>query len=317
MKKILFIDTVHPYLWKELQNEGYICYEGYDLNEKDIIEQHHDAYGLVIRSRIIINTNFLSHFNNLTFIARAGSGMENIDINYANSKNILSINASEGNKQAVAEHALSMLLSLFNNLNKADGEVKKGIWRREENRGIELSGKTVGIIGYGNNGSALAKLLSGFDTKVLAYDKYKRKYTSKYAIESDMQTIFEQTDIMSLHIPLSEETQHLVNDRFLKQFHKPIYLINTSRGPCLDTKSLVANLKSGKVLGACLDVLEHEKTSFENLSKQTTDLKQLIDSDKVILSPHIAGWTKESELKIAQVLLRKIIAHKTLKKKLI
>ena len=317
MKKVLFIDSVHPYLWNELQNEGYTCFEGYDFTEKDIIEQHHDAYGIVIRSRIRINANFLSHFNNLTFIARAGSGIENIDINYANSKNILLINAPEGNKQAVAEHVLGMLLSLFNNLNKADSEVKKGIWQREENRGIELSGKTVGIIGYGNNGSALAKLLSGFDTKVLAYDKYKRKYTSKYAIESDIQTIFEQTDILSLHIPLSEETQHLVNDRFLKQFHKPIYLINTSRGPCLDTKSLVENLKSGKVLGACLDVLEHEKTSFENLSKQTTDLKQLIDSDKVILSPHIAGWTKESELKIAQVLLRKIIAHKTLKKKLI
>ena len=177
-----------------------------------------------------------------------------------------------------------------------------------------MSGKTVGIIGYGNNGSALAKLLSGFDTKVLAYDKYKRKYTPKYAIESDMQTIFEQTDILSLHIPLTEETHGLVNDGFLKQFHKPIYLINTSRGPCLDTKSLLKNLKSGKVLGACLDVLEYEKTSFENLSKQTPELKQLLDSDKVILSPHIAGWTKESELKIAQVLLRKIIAHTDFKK---
>ncbi|MBH83814.1 MAG: hypothetical protein CMP70_03980 [Flavobacteriales bacterium] len=313
MKKVLFIDSVHPYLWNELQNEGYICIKGYDFTENDIIEQHNDACGLVVRSRIKINANFLSHFNNLTFIARAGSGMENIDINYANSKKILPINAPEGNKQAVAEHVLTMLLSLFNNLNKANGEVKKGIWQREENRGIEVSGKTVGIIGYGNNGSALAKLLSGFDTKVLAYDKYKRKYTPKYAIESDMQTIFEQTDILSLHIPLTEETHGLVNDEFLKQFHKPIYLINTSRGPCLDTKSLVANLKSGKVLGACLDVLEYEKTSFENLSIQTTELKQLLDSDKVILSPHIAGWTKESELKIAQVLLRKIIAHNTLK----
>ncbi len=313
MKKVLFIDSVHPYLWNELQNEGYTCIEGYVFNENDIIEQHNDACGLVVRSRIKINANFLSHFNNLTFIARAGSGMENIDINYANSKKILSINAPEGNKQAVAEHVLTMLLSLFNNLNKANGEVKKGIWQREENRGIEVSGKTVGIIGYGNNGSALAKLLSGFDTKVLAYDKYKTEYTPKYAIESDMQTIFEQTDILSLHIPLTEETHGLVNDEFLKQFHKPIYLINTSRGPCLDTKSLVANLKSGKVLGACLDVLEYEKTSFENLSIQTTELKQLLDSDKVILSPHIAGWTKESELKIAQVLLRKIIDHNTLK----
>ena len=307
MKKVLFVDTVHPYLWEELQKEGYSCFEGYDLSEKAIVEQHNDAYGLVIRSRISINANFLSHFNKLTFIARAGSGMENIDVDYARSKNICTINAAEGNKQAVAEHALGMALSLFNNLNKADGEVREGIWQREENRGIELSGKTVGIIGYGNNGSALAKVLSGFDTKVLAYDKYKTNYTPKYAIESDMQTIFEQADILSLHIPLTDETQHLVKDSFLKQFHKSIFLINTSRGACLDTKSLVANLNSGKVLGACLDVLEYEKTSFENLSEQTTELKQLLESDKVIFSPHIAGWTQESQLKIAQVLFQKII----------
>ena len=307
MKKALFVDNVHPYLWEELQKEGYSCFEGYDLNEKAIIEQHNDAYGLVIRSRISINANFLSHFNKLTFIARAGSGMENIDIEYAHSKNICTINAAEGNKQAVAEHGLAMILNLFNNLNKADGEVRKGIWLREENRGIELSGKTVGIIGYGNNGSALAKLLSGFDTKVLAYDKYKINYSPKYAIESDMQTIFKQADILSLHIPLTEETQHLVNDAFIKQFLKPIYLVNTARGSCLDTRALVANLKSGKVLGACLDVLEYEKTSFENLSKQPTELKQLLESNKVIFSPHIAGWTEESQLKIAKVLYQKII----------
>ena len=307
MKKVLFLDTVHPYLLEELQKEGYSCIEGYDLSEKAIIKQHNDIYGLVIRSRISINTNFLSNFNKLTFIARAGSGMENIDVNYAHSKNIHVINAAEGNKQAVAEHTLGMILSLFNNLNKADSEVRKSIWQREENRGIELNGKTVGIIGYGNNGSALAKILSGFDTKVLAYDKYKTNYTSKYAIESDMQTIFEQADILSLHIPLTEETQHLVKDSFLKQFHKSIFLINTSRGACLDTKSLVANLNSGKVLGACLDVLEYEKTSFENLSEQTKELKLLLESDRVILSPHIAGWTQESQLKIAQVLFQKII----------
>ena len=307
MKKVLFVDTVHPYLWEELQKEGYSCIEGYDLSENAIIEQHNDIYGLVIRSRISINANYLSHFNKLTFIARAGSGMENIDVKYAHSKNILTINAAEGNKQAVAEHALGMILSLFNNLNKADSEVRKSIWQREENRGIELNGKTIGIIGYGNNGSALAKILSGFDTKVLAYDKYKTNYTPKYAIESDMQTIFEQADILSLHIPLTEETQYIVKDSFLKQFHKPIYIINTSRGSCLDTKSLVANLNSGKVLGACLDVLEYEKTSFENLSEQTKELKQLLESDRVILSPHIAGWTEESQLKIAQILFQKII----------
>jgi len=231
--------------------------------------------------------------------------MENIDSDFAQTKNIHCLNAAEGNKQAVAEHALGLMLSLFNNLKKADQEVRKGIWNREENRGLELSGKTVGIIGYGNNGSALAKVLSGFDTKVLAYDKYKTNYAPKYAIESDMQTIFEQADILSLHIPLTEETELLVNTKFLSQFKKSIYLINTSRGKCVDTEALVKNLNSGKVLGACLDVLEYEKSSFENLSDSET-LTQLFESEKVILSPHVAGWTKESKLKLAQVLLQKI-----------
>jgi D-3-phosphoglycerate dehydrogenase len=305
MKKVLFVDTVHPYLWNELEKEGYQCVEGYSLSKEQIIQQNIDLHGIVIRSRFKLDAHFIDHFKDLKFIARAGSGMENIDSDFAQTKNIHCFNAAEGNKQAVAEHALGLLLSLFNNLKKADQEVRKGIWNREENRGLELSGKTVGIIGYGNNGSALAKVLSGFDTKVLAYDKYKTNYAPKYAIESDMQTIFEQADILSLHIPLTEETELLVNTKFLSQFKKSIYLINTSRGKCVDTEALVKNLNSGKVLGACLDVLEYEKSSFENLSDSET-LTQLFESEKVILSPHVAGWTKESKLKLAQVLLQKI-----------
>tara|TARA_B100000497_G_scaffold77095_1_gene86212 strand:- start:1218 stop:2147 length:930 start_codon:yes stop_codon:yes gene_type:complete len=305
MKKVLFVDTVHPYLWNELEKEEYQCVEGYSLSKKQIIQQNIDLHGIVIRSRFKLDAHFIDHFKDLKFIARAGSGMENIDSDFAQTKNIHCFNAAEGNKQAVAEHALGLLLSLFNNLKKADQEVRKGIWNREENRGLELSGKTVGIIGYGNNGSALAKVLSGFDTKVLAYDKYKTNYAPKYAIESNMQTIFEQADILSLHIPLTGETEHLVNTKFLSQFKKSIYLINTSRGKCVDTEALVKNLNSGKVLGACLDVLEYEKSSFENLSDSET-LTQLFEFEKVILSPHVAGWTKESKLKLAQVLLQKI-----------
>jgi D-3-phosphoglycerate dehydrogenase len=310
MKKVLFVDTVHPLLWKQLEKEGYKCIEGYSLSKEEIVAQHKDVFGIIIRSRLRIDSNFIACFSDLTFIARAGSGMENIDHEYANSKGIHCFNAAEGNRQAVAEHALGMLLGLFNNLNKADKEVRKGLWKREENRGLELSGKTVGLIGYGNNGSAFAEVLSGFSVKILAYDKYKTNYSSERDVESDMQTIFQEADILSLHIPLTEETQHLVNDTFINQFKKPIFIINTSRGQCLNTNALVENLQTGKVLGACLDVLEHEKSSFENLKDYPSELKLLLASEKVILSPHVAGWTQESKLKLAQVLLQKIMAIK-------
>jgi D-3-phosphoglycerate dehydrogenase len=230
--------------------------------------------------------------------------MENIDEEFATSKGIACLNAPEGNRQAVAEHALGMLLSLFNTLNTADLEVRQGLWKREENRGIELNGKTVGIIGYGHNGSAFADVLGGFGVKLLAYDKYKSNYSEK-AIESDMQTIFNEADILSLHIPLTDETHHLVNDEFIQRFKKPFYLINTSRGQCVKTVDLLDAMQDGKVLGACLDVLEDEKTSFEKL-ENSVDFQRLIQSKKVILSPHVAGWTKESKLKLAQVLLEKI-----------
>lgn len=306
MKKVLFIDTVHHYLWNALEKKGYQCIEGYSLSKNEIKAINHEIYGLVIRSRFKIDAEFINHIKGLHFIARAGSGMENIDEHFAQSKGIHCFNAAEGNKQAVAEHALGMILSIFNKLNKADGEVRKGLWQREENRGIELSGKVVGIIGYGNNGSAFAEILSGFDVKVLAYDKYKTEYSTEKVIESNIQAIYEQSDILSLHVPLTEETYHLVNNEFINRFKKPIYIINTSRGKCLETTALVTHLNTGKVLGACLDVLEVEKNSFENLSEQPYNLKQLLKSDKVIFSPHIAGWTKESKLKLAKTLFKKI-----------
>lgn len=304
MKKVLFVDTVHPMLWEELEKEGFHCIEAYGLSKEEVKAISSDTYGIVIRSRFKIDAPFLDACQELRFIARAGSGMENIDEEFATSKGIACLNAPEGNRQAVAEHALGMLLSLFNTLNTADLEVRKGLWKREENRGIELNGKTVGIIGYGHNGSAFADVLGGFGVKLLAYDKYKSNYSEK-AIESDMQTIFNEADILSLHIPLTDETHHLVNDEFIQRFKKPFYLINTSRGQCVKTVDLLDAMQDGKVLGACLDVLEDEKTSFEKL-ENSVDFQRLIQSKKVILSPHVAGWTKESKLKLAQVLLEKI-----------
>ena len=304
MKKVLFVDTVHPMLWEELEKEGFHCIEAYGLSKEEVKAISSDTYGIVIRSRFKIDAPFLDACQELRFIARAGSGMENIDEEFATSKGIACLNAPEGNRQAVAEHALGMLLSLFNTLNTADLEVRQGLWKREENRGIELNGKTVGIIGYGHNGSAFADVLGGFGVKLLAYDKYKSNYSEK-AIESDMQTIFNEADILSLHIPLTDETHHLVNDEFIQRFKKPFYLINTSRGQCVKTVDLLYAMQDGKVLGACLDVLEDEKTSFEKL-ENSVDFQRLIQSKKVILSPHVAGWTKESKLKLAQVLLEKI-----------
>ena len=303
--KILFIDKVHPSLKNDLEENNYICDESYNLSKKEIEKKIYQYNGIIIRSRFIIDSKFIEKAKNLKFIARAGSGLENIDIEFAESKKIVCFNASEGNRQAVAEHAIAMILSLFNNLNRADNEIRKGKWFRESNRGIEISGKTIALIGYGNNGSAFANVLKGFGVKILAYDKY----LDNYDFQSKMKEIYKQSDIVSLHIPLTEETKHLVNDKFIDRFSKDFYLINTSRGKCVNTNSLVKALKKGKIKGVCLDVLEYEKTSFEELSSigLNSDMKYIIHSKKTILSPHIAGWTIESNIKIANVLRKKIL----------
>ena len=302
--KILFIDTVHPFLKQELEKQNYICDTAYDKNKAEIQKIIHNYQGVIIRSRFIIDKVFLDYASELKFIARAGSGLENINVAYAESKNINCYNASEGNRQAVAEHALGMLLSLFNNLNKADQEVRNGKWEREENRGRELAQKTIGIIGYGNNGSAFPEVLKGFDVTILAYDKY----LTGHPYQSTMESIYKQADIVSLHIPLTAETTSLVNNDFIHKFEKDFYIINTARGKCVNTKDLVLALENGQIKGACLDVLEYEKTSFENLSQEgfTAEMQYLMDSPKTILSPHIAGWTRESNVKITEVLLKKI-----------
>ena len=301
--KILFIETVHSLLKEQLEKNGHICKTAYDKN-KDQIEKIIDQYeGIIIRSKFKIDKKFIDKANKLKFIARAGSGMENIDVKYAVNKNISCYNAAEGNSQAVAEHAIGLLLCLFNNIAKSNREISKGKWEREENRGIEINRKKIGIIGYGNTGKALTKLLESFNAEIFVYDKYLLDYKYK----STMQEIYNNVDILSLHIPLTKETTYLINDDFINKFHKPFYLINTSRGKCVNTKSLVNALKSGKINGACLDVIEYEDPSFIQINKKPKELNYLINSKKTILTSHIAGWTKESNLKIAETLFKKIM----------
>jgi D-3-phosphoglycerate dehydrogenase len=258
-----------------------------------------------------MNRQLIDKATNLKFIGRVGAGMESIDVAYAESKGIKCFNSPEGNRDAVGEHALGMLIAVMNNFLHADKQVRNGEWKREENRGVEIKGKTIGIIGYGNMGSAFAKKLKGFEANVIAYDKYKFNYSDEFVKEVSLEEIFENSDILSLHVPLTDETHYMLNASFINKFKKKFWLINTSRGAVVNTNDLVAALKSGKVKGAALDVIEYEETSFETLSgKDLPDAwKYLISSDKVILTPHIAGWTVESKIKLAKVLAEKIIAY--------
>jgi D-3-phosphoglycerate dehydrogenase len=306
---ILFIDSVHPLLQKELEAHGFICHLQYEWSREKIGEELHKFEGVVIRSRVKLDKELIDKGTNLKFIARAGAGMENIDVPYAESKGIKCLPSAEGNRDAVAEHALGMLLCLFNNIIRADREVRQGLWVREGNRGVELQGKTVGIIGYGNMGSAFAQRLKGFDCNVTAYDKYKKNYSNEYVRETTMEELFEKTDILSIHLPLTEETIGIINRAFLEKFKKNIYFINTSRGKQVVTEDLVSCMKTGKVIGACIDVLEYESLSFEGLDKNNLpeSFHYLAKSDRVVLTPHIAGWTHESNEKISATLAKKIL----------
>jgi D-3-phosphoglycerate dehydrogenase len=311
MPSVLFIDSNHPILHTLLQEAGIQCDLHYHWTEEEISKNLHLYDGLVIRSRILLGKELIDRGSKLRFIARAGAGMENIDVAYAESKGILCLNSPEGNKDAVAEHAIGMLLSLFNHLCRANREVRNGEWKREPNRGLELMGKTMGIIGYGNMGMAFAQRLKGFGVTVLAYDKYKKGFSDAYVQEVSLEKLQEEADIVSLHIPLTEETLFFANDLFFQHFAKNIYVINTARGKVLKTDDLIKNIAGGKVLGACLDVLEYESVSFERIEseKMPPGFRNLIESDKVLLSPHIAGWSKESNEKIARVLAEKIIGQ--------
>ncbi len=309
MKKVLFLDTVHPILEERLTASGFECIDATLLPIESIKPLLKDAFGIVIRSRFTMDSNFLQHAPNLKFIARSGAGMENIDEAYCSERNIQLFNAPEGNRNAVSEHALGMLLALFNKLVKSDNEVRSGKWDREGNRGVELDGKTVGIIGYGNNGSAFAKKLRGFDVTVLAYDKYKTGFGNQFIHESSLEDLFTNADIVSFHIPQNEETLFMANDEFFSNFKKNVYLINLSRGKIVQTSALVKALKSGSILGACLDVLEYEKSSFESFFEEEipSDFKYILESEKTLLSPHVGGWTHESYYKLSDVLADKVL----------
>jgi D-3-phosphoglycerate dehydrogenase len=306
--KILHLDTNHPLLINQLNERGFQNDEDYTSSKEEIISKIHLYDGIIIRSRFSIDAAFLDSATNLKFIGRVGAGLENIDCAYAESKGITLIAAPEGNSNAVGEHSLAMLLSLFNKLNQADKEVRQGKWLREKNRGIELDGKTIGLIGYGNMGKSFAKKLCGFDVTVVCYD-IKSSVGDKNCTQVSLEELQEKSDILSLHTPQTALTKNMINTRFINGFKKNFWLINTARGTAVNTENLVDALKSGKILGAGLDVLEYEKTSFENLfsaQKMPIPLEYLINSENVILSPHVAGWTLESKQKLAQTMVDKI-----------
>ena len=307
--KILHLDTNHPLLLNQLNDLGFINDEDYTSSKEEIKLKIKDYDGFIIRSRFSIDKTFLDAATNLKFIGRVGAGLENIDCDYAESKGITLISAPEGNRNAVGEHSLAMLLSLFNKLNKADNEVRNGKWLREDNRGIELDGKTVGLIGYGNMGKAFAKKLRGFDVNVLCYD-IKDNVEDENATQVSLQKLQEEADVLSLHTPETPLTIGMVNQDFINNFKKPFWLINTARGKSVITSDLVSALKAGKILGAGLDVLEYEKASFESLFSSTLPeaFQYLIEAQNVILSPHVAGWTIESKEKLAQTIVNKIKA---------
>jgi D-3-phosphoglycerate dehydrogenase len=306
--KILHLDTNHPILLEQLNSLGFTNDEDYTSSKAEVIAKIHLYDGLIIRSRFSIDASFLEKAKNLKFIGRVGAGLENIDCSYAKNNGITLIAAPEGNRNAVGEHCLGMLLSLFNKLNKANSEIKKGQWLREENRGIELNGKTIGLIGYGNMGKSFAKKLRGFDVEVLCYD-LKPNVSDDCCKQVSLRELQQKVDVLSLHTPQTELTRNMVNTNFIESFKKNFWLLNTARGTSVVTKDLVIALKSKKILGAGLDVLEYEKTSFEDLftnDKIPKAFQYLINSNKVLLSPHVAGWTIESKEKLAQTIVDKI-----------
>ncbi len=307
--KVLFLDKAHPFLEAHLTERGFDCHTDTTSPKVEVETFVGQFQGIVMRSRFAIDKAFLEKATNLVFLAREGVGVEHIDVDFAESRGIKVLISPEGSKDTVAEHALGLLLCLMNNLSRADRQVRNGQWVREANRAVELKGKTVGSLGYGNMGSAFARRLTGFGVRVLAYDKFKTGYEDGFAEEVGLETMFQEADVLSVHIPYSVDNHHFINDAFLKSFRKNIYLVNTARGLVLNTADLVANLKSGKVAGVALDVLEYEETSFDKfkLEQLPPAFDYLCQADNVVLSPHIAGWSFESKEKHARALAEKII----------
>lgn len=304
--KILHIDSNHPTLISTLKNNGYINDLDISSSKEEIIKIIKDYDGLILRSRFKIDKDFIDNASNLKFIARVGSGLENIDCNYAKSKNIEVISSPEGNSNAVGEHAMGLLLSLLNNINTSSNQVKEGLWFREKNRGFEIEGKTVAILGMGNTGKSFAKKISSFNCKVFFYD-IDEKIKSKYAKKSSLDFLYKNADIVSLHLPHTINNIDLFNKEFIQKFDKPFWLINTSRGKIVNTLDLVDALNEKKILGAGLDVIDIESSSFNNIEKELNPyFNELINLKNVIITPHIAGWTFESNVKLSQIIIDKI-----------
>ena len=306
--KVLHLDENHPKLYQGFKQLGISNYFDFE-SEKKIIEKTISRYdGIVIRSRIGIDKYLIDKASKLKFIVRVGSGLENIDVDYAKKKEIKIISSPEGNSNAVGEHALGMLLSLINYMYSSQKEIFDGFWNRESNRGFELKNKTVGIIGYGNTGKSFSKKLSGMDVKVI-FNDLKLNLSDQYAQQVSLSTIQEESDVISIHTSLNSKSTNLINKNFINKCKKPFWLINTSRGQCLVLEDLIEGLKKGKILGAALDVIEYEKKTFENLlssKKIMTNFLNLVDLKKIVITPHIAGWTHESKIKMVEVILKKV-----------
>lgn len=310
LMKVLFIDKVHPSLAEKLEEAGFTCHDGTDLSRSGLMEAIPGFGGLVLRSRLTIDQPILEKASKLRFIARAGSGMENIDTAHCREKGIACINAPEGNRDAVAEHALGMLLSLFNKLCKGDREVRNMHWDRVGNQGESLDGKNVGIIGFGHTGSAFARKLAGFDCRILAYDRYRRHFSAGPNVrESTLEELLEESDVISLHVPLTEETRAIVNEALIEKAAKPFWLINTARGACVRTEALMEGIRNGRIRGACLDVLEFERSDFSGMDEDRIPgtVRELLADHRVLYSPHVAGSSTDSPKRIARVLARKIL----------
>lgn len=308
---ILVLDNIHGALVEMLHSAGHTCTDLSAHSDEAMIQHLPDAEGIVLRSRLTLNAALIDRCPRLKFIGRVGAGMEHIDVMYAESKGIEVISSPEGNRQAVAEHALALLLAMFNHVVRADTEVRKGLWQRKENEGIELQGKTVGIVGYGNTGSAFARVLSGFDVNIVVYDKYQSGFGTASVQECAEEDIFEKADVVSLHLPLNDETRMLVCTEWINRFKKPFYLINTSRGGIANTTDMLEALDNNRLLGACLDVLEFETENLKMPPLETlpSTAKRLMAHPKVLLSPHVAGLTVESYAKLSRVLAEKIISR--------
>lgn len=303
---VLFLDSVHPVLRDTLEQLEFNCREELSLSGRELIDNIGDIHGVVIRSRVPIRREFIDGAPQLKWIARVGSGLENIDVEYADQKGVKVWNAPTGLSNAVGEHTLGMLLSLLKNIVKGDHEMRKGVWDRAGNRGEELDGKTVGIWGYGATGMAFAKKLQGFEVNILAYDKYKSDFGDDRVTAAEPEDIFRHADIVSFHIPLNAETEGMVNGEFLDRFQKRLHLINTSRGPILKIADLVRKMQDYKVQTAALDVFEYEESSFDLSEIDDPNWTYLIESNRTILTPHVAGWSHQSKLRMAAQILDQI-----------